>query len=478
MRCSACGEESSVSSASFCPHCGAALQSAEGDATRELSLDAPSEDAAAPDSPAPGRDEDPATEKIPAGGPLGPQAEAAGEVARDFSRSLRRAAIAGGWKDASIAAAFAFLTACACGAVLMLAAKLHLPSLGEGATLVSMISGVVMAGLGVVGAQLHIGDVTVSALPMGALAIVLWAIAWSVARYVREAGVDGPRSGAFQGIKVAVPLAVICWLAALIFRVRTDPDPVFIGAVSAAFAGALWGVIGGAIGGLVAHATPGTRMREALKEMERASRPVYEGLVAGGAMLAIMGVGVVVATLLWVIVGLLGAGGPAGKEVLGAGIYLLAFLPNVIAAVATLSLGGAVEIGAQVTAGGELVGRVQDVSLWSWKDGSDAPWPLFLLLAIPLASTVLGGFAIRRRTRHRRQMWLILGLAAGVFAGVLAEAAALADARLGAGLVHDRGFGVVAPRAWTVLLLALVWGWAGGAIGWKVAEAQPERGRG
>jgi hypothetical protein len=209
--------------------------------------------------------------------------------------------------------------------------------------------------------------------------------------------------------------------------------------------------------------------------MERASRPVYEGLVAGGMMLGLAGVLLAAATLLWVIVGLLGATDMVGKEVAAAGIYLIAFLPNVIAAVATLSVGAAVELGARVTAGGELAGQIQDVSLFSWRGDGDAPWPLFLLLAIPLVATVLGGFAARRRTADRARMWLVLGVAAVAFAALLAEVSALADARLGAGLVHDRGLGVVAPRGWMVLLLGLLWGAVGGLLGWKIADAQPER---
>lgn len=483
MRCPACGEDSVLDDVRFCPHCGSDIEVAEADATREISLTPrspettdPVEPSADPSSgvaeaePAPGA----GTSELPAGSPAALKAEVE-DVARDLSISLRRAAVAGGWKDLSAAAAFAFLVSCACGAVLVLAAKLHLPSLGEGASAVSILSGIVMAGLGVLGAQIHIGDMTLSALPLGALALVVWAIVWGVGRYIREVDVSGPRESALEGAKVAVPLALICWLAALIFRVRADPDPAFVGAFSAAFAGALWGFVAGALGGLLAHVRPATRLREGLREMERASRPVYEGISAAGAMLVVMGVAVGGAALLWVIVGLIGAEDMVGKEVAAAGIYLIAFLPNIVASVATLALGAAVEVGAQVSAGGELVGRIQEVSLFDWKGDGETPWPLFLLLVIPLLSTVVAGFTARRRTSDHRRMWLILGVAAAIFALVLAELAALADARLGAGLVHERGIGVVAPRALMVVLLGSLWGLGGGLIGWKIAEAQPER---
>jgi hypothetical protein len=219
------------------------MTSDEGDATRELSV-SPSDTAERedPDAPSGG------TRKLPAQEPVAPKVAEASEMARDLSHSVRRAAIAGGWKDLAVAAAFAFLVACACGAFLVLAAKLHLPSLGEGASPVAVFTGIVMAGLGVLGAQLHIGEVTVSALPLGALAVVVWSLVWAVGRYVREVDVTGPRASALEGAKVAVVLALICWLAALVFRVRTEPDPVFIGGWSALFAGGLWGLVGGALG--------------------------------------------------------------------------------------------------------------------------------------------------------------------------------------------------------------------------------------
>lgn len=475
MRCPNCGETPALAEARFCPHCGSALTSGEGDATRELS--APAAGATEPPRSPEGKQSQPqgATGKLPVEDAALPKVEEAGGIARDFSHSVRRAAVAGGWKDLAIAAGFAFLVASTAGALLVLAAKLHLPSLGEGASPIEVVSGVVMAGLGVLGAQLHLGEVTVSALPLGALGFVLWSLVWSVGRYVRQTDVVGPRAGALEGAKVAVPLALLCCLAALIFRVRTDPDPVFIGAWSALFAGALWGFVAGALGGLTAHASPVARLREGLREIEQASRPVYEGLVAGGLMLGLAGVLVAAATLLWLTLGLIGSSDMVGKEVAAAGIYLVAFLPNMIAAVASLSLGGAVDLGARVTAGGGVAGGIQEVSLFDWRGDADTPWPLFLLLLIPLLVTLLAGFAARRRTRVPGHMWWVIGTAAVVFALVAAELASLADARLGAGLVHERGVGVVAPRSWMVLLLASAWGILGGAIGWKVAEAQPER---
>jgi hypothetical protein len=54
--------------------------------------------------------------------------------------------------------------------------------------------------------------------------------------------------------------------------------------------------------------------------------------------------------------------------------------------------------------------------------------------------------------------------------GLLLAFAAAGTARLGAGVVHRRGFAMVAPDAGTAFLLALAWVVVMGFVGWKLAE--------
>jgi hypothetical protein len=81
---------------------------------------------------------------------------------------------------------------------------------------------------------------------------------------------------------------------------------------------------------------------------------------------------------------------------------------------------------------------------------------------------VIGGF-YARRTVSTERMVPTLAWAAAIFAVVLFIIALLGDARLGGGLA---GFGVahVSVHAFRTLFLALLWGGAGGALGWQLAH--------
>ncbi len=180
------------------------------------------------------------------------------------------------------------------------------------------------------------------------------------------------------------------------------------------------------------------------------------------------------AALVWIIVGLAKGVTPAGfgfGDALAALVYLAAFLPNVLVTIIALALGAPVEVGARVTFGGREVGPFGEWSLLDW-GGDPTPWYLFLLLAIPLLSCMLGGFSARRNA-HDPPRWLpVLAGAAVTFAVPLTVVALLADARLGAGLVTGGGFAHVAPDALLTLVFGLLWADALGYIGWRVADAQ------
>lgn len=474
-RCPHCGNESQDEDAVFCSRCGERLDRAGAAATSELRRDPPTvelgsgtgADAASRSPIAPeGIEEDP-------GGPK-PTASGARELVRDFARSVGRSFEEGGWADVIGAASFGFLAFVVAGSLLAAAAKLQYPDLGAEADPIAILSAMVIAGVGVMRTPVSVGGVTVSALPLGALLLAGGALAWATARVVRKQ--ERPRllDTLLHGAKVAVPFAFICWLAALVFRIREDPSPVYAHAPSAAFLALLWALVFGLIGALVASGRVRGQVRAAFEGLKQRKPVVYEGVSAGGIMLASTLALAAVAALLWII-GALASGRPQGdfgiREALAALIYVVAFAPNIVAATTAIGLGASVDVGAQITAGGEAVGTIDRLGLWGW--GADpAPWYVFLLILVPLLGCLLGGFAARRATASPPAAVKILALAALVYAVGLFELAALAEARVGAGLVRQRGFALIAPHEWLTFFFAYLWAAGAGYAGWRIGEAQ------
>ena len=190
-------------------------------------------------------------------------------------------------------------------------------------------------------------------------------------------------------------------------------------------------------------------------------------------MLAVTAVMTGAAALIWNIVAL--AGGEPGRG-FGAGdaaasvIYLIGFGPNVLVSIAAIALGASVDVGAAVSTGGRVIGNLTQISLFGWGRNS-APSYAFFLLLIPAASCAWGGYWLCLR-RKASELWPALITAAAIFALVLGVLAAIADARLGAGLVRDRGFAAIAPNAGATMLLALAWGIALGLAGWRFAATR------
>jgi hypothetical protein len=187
-------------------------------------------------------------------------------------------------------------------------------------------------------------------------------------------------------------------------------------------------------------------------------------------MLASSAVLSALALLLWVIVGLIRGTPTRGfglGDALAALVYLVAFAPNVLAIITALGMGSVLDVGARVTVARAPVGQFNELSIFSWTGGEE-PAYLYLLLLIPLASTVVGGI-YARRTASGERMAPTIAWAAITFALVLFVIALLGDARLGGGLA---GFGVahVSVHAFRTLLLALLWGAVGSALGWKLAQ--------
>jgi hypothetical protein len=391
----------------------------------------------------------------------------------DFAASLRRTALTQRWWDLVVAAAFGFLAALAAGALLILAGKLQFPAFGRDAGTSDVFITIVIGALAVLGASIHLGDVTVSALPLSALALTGWALSWAVARSVRASGVTDPGEGARLGVRLAVPFAFVCLAASLIFRIR-EGSPVSADGWGALGMGAIWGALFGILGGVWGAADTRADLRSAFVRWRERHPDVVGGAAAGGLMLVVAFSLAAASGLVWLIFGLL-TGGPSGGlppgELVASVIYLVAFAPNVLTSILSVAVGAPVEFGAQITQRGREIGTLDELSLFDW-GGADPPWFAFFLIFVPLIACALGGFYARQIAKRNDRMFPVIGVAAIVFAVVLFEFAALSEARLGAGLVRERGVALVAPREWLVLLFAFVWAFVIGSVGWRLAGSK------
>lgn len=468
MRCPHCDSEIVDERAVFCPRCGGTLGSSEVEVTEKLQVPeavAAPDDAAETDALESSRVPDKAMPDEPA--PESPSSESSAPVAavRDLTESVRKSFVSR-WLDATAAACLAFLVLLSVGAVLLVAAKLQFPGFGTGANPIEVLTAVTILGLAVLRTPIHFGNLLVTTLPFGALIAAGAGIAWAT----RVATKDRPPADVMErvlaGVRVAVPFALVCWLAALVFRFRGG-DEVFAGAWGALFWGAVWGAVFGAMGA----ATSRRELLARLKEMTivPGEGPVRRGLSAGIVMLATALGLAAAATLIGIIVALArGAPRPGfgAGDAAAAIVYLVAFAPNVLVAMTALGLGSALDVGARVTVAGGRLGSVRELSLFSW--GQDGPPGVaYLLVLIPLIATMLGGFYARRRGGE--SIATVLGVATALFALILFAVALLGDARLGGGLA-GRGVAHVSVHAFRTLGMALVWGAVGGFLGWKAAE--------
>jgi hypothetical protein len=344
------------------------------------------------------------------------------------------------------AGSLAFLTLLVTGSLLVIAVKAQYASFGSGANPIEILTSLVIAALGILRAPVHIGDLSLTVLPLGALLLAGLGVAWAT----RSAGVAEPK----DGVKVGIGLAVLCWVAALVFRHRFETDPVFAGAIGALFWGGVWGALFGWLA--------------VVSKRDLRPRPGPD-LKVGGVVVALMAAAASVALLLWIIVALIRDALPRGfdgGDALATVIYLVTFGPNLVVALIALSLGTPVHVGAQVRLSGRAVGRLDSYSLWDWA-GNDPSAALWLLVAIPLAATVAGGMFARRRATETAGP-LSLWKAAALVALVLGVVSWLAGARLGAGLLARRGFAELSADPLWVVPAAFAWTMIGGWIGWSL----------
>lgn len=358
------------------------------------------------------------------------------------------------------AAALAFLGLLAIGAVFLLAVKAQFPSLGAGGDPVDVLTSIVILSLAALRVPVHLGDLSFTVLPLGALAAFAGVVMWSCRSVVRAAR---PR----RGLIVGGVFGVVATIAALVFRFRFEQDPIYAGALGALILGTLWTSAFAALS-FASLGTPLRRLAGRRVGAWRSDRPVlYEGVRAGGLMLLLVALGAAAAGLLWAIVVLARGGGPQNLDVgdvAAALVYLAAFAPNLVVMVISVALGAPVDVGAGLTLAGKVRQNVRELSV------TDDGGALWLLLLIPAAACGAAGYWARKNASDAKRMVPVIATAAAVFALTLAALAWLGEARLGAKLAAARGFGLVAARAWLVLVLGAAWALVGGCAGWLLAE--------
>jgi hypothetical protein len=341
---------------------------------------------------------------------------------------------------------------------LLLAGKLQFASLGSGSGPLEVLRAIGLVALACLGVGIDLGGLTLSVIPLGGLAVV----ALSGTRLIRDVARRRERRTLGDVLKVGVALGVMCWLAALVFRFGGDV-PVKAPAFESAALGFVWGCALAALGAALAA------RRDATSSLvDRLDRPP---LGDGGRLSWKLGTwaafGSLVALLL-VIAGRLAAD-PLPRwfgvgDAAAALIYLLAFLPNALMAIFSLALGATLTLGAQIDVGGEIIGPLREISLFSWGRGGP-PTGLFLLLALPAAVSIAGGVRAARRVRPLASVAQVVAVAAALLALATGVLASLADARLGAGLVRAQGVALVTVGPTQVAILTMLWTMVGGAVG-------------
>ena len=450
MTCPSCGAPVSDPSAAFCARCGAGLSSGETEATERIDLPATSETASSTTELGDGRVGEPEDNVVgaPSGAPL----------LKDYAAAVKKR-VATSWLDPLGAACLAFLVLLALGALLLVAAKLQFSGFGAGANPVEVLSAITILGLAILRVPVHVDDLVVSVLPLGALLAAGVGIAWATSVTFR----GGRAPSLMAGASVGIPFALICWLAALVFRFD-GRSAVFSGAWGALFWGLVWGSAFGALGALRARG-PRRSLRSLFTDTGDGG-PLKRGAAAAAVALTTAGVLASATTLLWIIVALVrGVPGPrfGAGDAAAAFVYLLAFAPNVIVSLTALGLGAPVYIGARVTVAGAGVGDIDRVWLFG-----DAPGYVYLLVLIPLVACSLGGFWARGASR-REDAVPVLGWFAAIFAITLCVLAWLGEARLGAALL-GRGLARLDVNAFATLVLGFVWAAVAGFGGWSLAD--------
>jgi hypothetical protein len=516
MECPSCGAAVRDPEAVFCARCGSSLHEAPASTSETPTVDAggggenPPEQGVAPSQePPPSYDPGPApppAEPPPEGavtaqqrpgppdrpsiespyggyqarsGPPPPdtveespaESKAATVPVREFAIALRRSFASGGWGQFAGAAAIGWLTLVCLGALIVAAAAIGSGGFGPGIDALDTLSLVVLFGLSVMGVSLELSNLgpvgqSFGMIWIGALALFGYALSWATARVVARRSPDSRRALMIDGAKVAVPFALYCLLAALLFKI-TDVGTLGASGTQAFFLGLLWGVAFGALGGLRSQERVSAISGRLLEGLKTKRRAAYEGVASAGVMLGTTALASAAAFLLTIIIALARGDSLDGLtlgSVVAALIVLALTLPNV------LSLIAAVSLGAPLSGFTDVIGDSENISIIGF-GGRTSGTLVLLLLLIPLVSCTLGGFSAYRQSIDRSKTTDVLVTGACVYAGTLAVLALLNGFSFASG-VEGVNIGVVATNFLLVALLGLVWAAIFGFAGWKLGEMQ------
>ena len=391
---------------------------------------------------------------------------------REFAVALQRSFVSGGWGHLAGAAAIGWLTLVGLGALIVAAAAVGSGGFGPGIDALDTLSLVVLFGLSVMGTSLELSNLgqvvgpSFSMIWLGALAIFGLSLSWATARAVEQRRPQDTRGALIEGAKVAVPFALYCLLAALLFKI-TDVGTLSASAPQAFFLGLLWGAAFGALGGLRSRERLPAIWARALDGVRTKRRAAYEGVSAGGIMLGATALTSAAAFLVLTIVALARGDSLDGLtlgSVVAAVIVIALTFPNVLSLIAAVSLGAPLSL---VT---DALGARESVSIIGF-GGRTSGSLVLLFLLIPLLSCLLGGFSAYRQSVDRSKVVEVLVAAACVYAGALSVLALLNGFSFGGG-VEGVDLGIVRTNFVLVGLLGLVWAGGFGFAGWKLAEMQ------
>jgi hypothetical protein len=371
----------------------------------------------------------------------------------------------------------AFVGLVAVGAVLVAAAKLQFTSLGTGSSPLRVLTASVVSGLATLGTGVRLGGLTIAVVPLGALVASGVLIGWA-ASSVGEISIRDVKQKLLTAARFAVVLGFLCAGAALIFRIPEEPVPISVPPVQAGVFGVIWGFGFGSLGlflrGGSLRSGIASGFSQLYARLHGRGREVWVCSAVGLGGLAVTSL---IAVLIGLIFRLATSPLPGRFDVgdaLAALVFLVAFLPNVLVTVASLSVGAPVTVGAEISAAGERVGPVVHFSLASW--GNDATPPVvFLLLLVPVASFLLSGYAARAVSTGGGGPPLHLVASAGITSLVLGALCLISDARLGGGLAGEAGVAKVAPDTVAVVPLAFCWSLALALAGWGIHDLMERR---
>lgn len=457
MKCPSCGTTIKDRDAKFCPRCGVSLESAEFEVTDSIGV------------PAEGTAEGSGTTEIESD-PVEHEGEAPASSAEprpEGTTDLRARVTRAGWIEAVEGAALAFLFMLCVAAVLVLA--LRLQGIGSEGNIIEILSVIVLFALGILGIPVRLGGMAISLVPLGALLIVGAGIVWAVRVALARRDTLGMRGRVVDGIKAGLCFGILCFVAALMFRI-SGKTPISANPWIALVFGCAWGALFGALAGWSMPLSPWARVKALLATAGLTG--VRGGILGGSVALAICALLGVLVLLLWII-GALIAGPPrdlGASDAFAGLLYLSAFLPNIVVAVVCLGLGAPLAVGAQISTGGRLIGPLREYSIFGWV-GGDAPWYAAALILIPAIGCFAAGIYAQTRGRPESRTRTIL-IMAGTFAVALFMLSLLGEARLGPGLLRARGFAKISPHPWWTLLLAFTWATVLGHVGWRVSETR------